>query len=143
GGVSEWEEGRVVGGLVLAALLAFAVYFAQTAHTRAQEVAAANVELKNEIAEREQAEKALRVSEANYRSLVDNAPYGIARVALNGRIVMANPAMVELLGYASAEELQGLDLGRDVYSDPAERARVLALYADRGFLENVEHQWKR
>jgi PAS domain S-box-containing protein len=39
--------------------------------------------------------------------------------------------------------LHGLDLARDVYGDPAERARVLALYADRDSLENVETQWKR
>jgi sensor domain CHASE-containing protein len=96
--MSPLPQVTLVGGLVMAALLAFAVHFAQTAHMRAQEVAAANVELKNEIAEREQAEEALRVSEANYRSLVDNSPYGIARVTLDGRIVMANPVMVELLG---------------------------------------------
>jgi signal transduction histidine kinase len=50
----------LVGGILMAGLLAFAVYQAQTSQLRAQEVAAANEELKKEIAEREQVEEALR-----------------------------------------------------------------------------------
>jgi len=49
-----------IGGLVMAAWLAITAYAAETARLRAQEVAAANDELKREIAGREQAEEALR-----------------------------------------------------------------------------------
>jgi signal transduction histidine kinase len=49
-----------VGGILVAGLLAFAVYLAETSQLRAQEVAAAIEELRKEIAGREQAEEALR-----------------------------------------------------------------------------------
>jgi PAS domain-containing protein len=49
----------------------------------------------------------LRLSEANFRSLVTNAPYGICSCDSTGRILDANPAFVELLGLSSAEELNG------------------------------------
>jgi two-component system, cell cycle sensor histidine kinase and response regulator CckA len=49
-----------VGGILLSALLAFIVYWAETAKIHALETIATNVELKSEIAGRELAEEALR-----------------------------------------------------------------------------------
>jgi PAS domain S-box-containing protein len=53
------------------------------------------------------AQENLRRSELNFRSLVTNAPYGICRCDSTGKILDANPAFVELLGHASADELIG------------------------------------
>jgi PAS domain S-box-containing protein len=64
--------------------------------------------------ERKFIEDAHRRSEASFRSFVENAPYGILRKTLEGRIVQANPALVEMLGYASEKEVLGLNMGRDV-----------------------------
>ena len=47
----------------------------------------------------------VRQSEARYRSLVDNAPYGIGRCRQDGRFTSANPALVRMLGYGSETEL--------------------------------------
>ncbi|HUA16333.1 MAG TPA: ATP-binding protein [Verrucomicrobiae bacterium] len=58
----------------------------------------------------------LRRSELNFRSLVTNAPYGICRCDSTGKILDANPAFLQMLGYNSSEEL----LGKHIY----------ALYAD-------------
>jgi PAS domain S-box-containing protein len=49
----------------------------------------------------------LRLSEANFRSLVTNAPYGICSCDSTGKILDANPAFLELLGLKSADELVG------------------------------------
>ena len=49
----------------------------------------------------------LRRSEANFRSLVTNAPYGICSCDSTGKILDANPAFLELLGLSSADELNG------------------------------------
>ena len=46
------------------------------------------------------AQENLRRSELNFRSLVTNAPYGICRCDSTGKILDANPAFLELLGYA-------------------------------------------
>jgi PAS domain S-box-containing protein len=65
-------------------------------------------------------------SEALYRSLVDEAPIGIVRTTRGGRILNANPALVEMLGCASEDEVRALRLPDDVYARPEERERVLA-----------------
>jgi PAS domain S-box-containing protein len=59
-----------------------------------------------------------------------------------GRLLMANPAIVSMLGYDTVTEVLGLDLLRDVYIDPGERAPVLAEYKDTGFVEGRRVHWK-
>jgi PAS domain S-box-containing protein len=56
------------------------------------------------------AQEGLRRSEVNFRSLVTNAPYGICRCDATGKLLSANPALVAMLGYASASELVGRSL---------------------------------
>ena len=62
------------------------------------------------------AQENLRLSEANFRSLVTNAPYGICSCDSTGKILDANPAFLQLLGIASSEEL----VGQHIYSLYAE-----------------------
>src|SRR5581483_11408886 len=57
------------------------------------------------------AQEGLRRSEANFRSLVTNSPYGICRCDLDGTIVEVNPAFVHMLGYESTSEVIGRNLG--------------------------------
>ncbi len=83
----------------------------------------------------------MRRSEANYRSLVQGAPYAICRISPEGRLLDVNPAMVEMLGYVSADELLAVNLDHDVYRDPGERARILQEHPER--LVGVEAGWKR
>lgn len=57
-------------------------------------------------AERARAEEALRQSAASYRSWIENAPCGILRLdARSSRLLEANQALAEMLGYASPEDL--------------------------------------
>src|SRR5215813_4892016 len=56
------------------------------------------------------AQEGLRRSEANFRSLVTNAPYGICRCDSRGIIRDANPAMIAMLGYTSAFSVTGNNL---------------------------------
>ncbi len=94
-----------------------------------------------DITEQQRAEDAMRRSEANYRSLVEGAPYGIYRVQPDGKLLDVNPALVEMLGYGSKEELLAIDMERDIYRDAEERGRLAEHYPDR--LEGVEVAWKR
>ena len=68
-----------------------------------------------DITDRRLAEDRLRWSEANYRSIVETAPYGIYRSTLDGRFLMANPALVAMLGYNSESELLSLRMTCDLY----------------------------
>src|SRR5215469_10356545 len=59
------------------------------------------------------AQEDLRRSEANFRSLVTNAPYGICSCDSTGKIIEANPAFLELLGLTSPP---GDVIGQHIYS---------------------------
>ncbi|MFY9843113.1 MAG: ATP-binding protein [Terriglobales bacterium] len=61
-------------------------------------------------------QESLRRSESNFRSLVMNAPYGICRCDALGILQDANPALVAMFGYGSAEEITGRHLG-SLYAD--------------------------
>jgi PAS domain S-box-containing protein len=56
------------------------------------------------------AQEGLRRSEASFRSLVTNAPFGICRCDDAGIIREANPALVSMLGYPSPDALTGINL---------------------------------
>jgi len=90
-----------------------------------------------------QAEIELRRSEAQLRSFVENAPYGIARVSVKeDRFLSANPAMVKMLGYKTEGELLALNLSRDLYLEgDSSGFRAQPTRAD--FFRDVEFTWRR
>jgi PAS domain S-box-containing protein len=96
-----------------------------------------------DITERQQVEEAMRASEAEYRELFENAPYGIYRSTPGGRFTSVNPALVRMLRYESAEELLQIDIANDLYVDSAEREQFIRQQYDtaRGFHE--EALWQR
>jgi two-component system, cell cycle sensor histidine kinase and response regulator CckA len=88
-------------------------------------------------------DSALRRSEANYRSLFDQAPYGIVRSTLEGRVLMANSALVKMLGYESEAELCTLDIAKDVYLLAEDRAQVIEECLKKERFEGIVLRWKR
>lgn len=66
--------------------------------------------------------EAVRLSEEKFRSLFENVNEGIYQSTLDGRLLTANPAMVRMLGYASVQELLGVNIARDLFVDPSARA---------------------
>jgi two-component system cell cycle sensor histidine kinase/response regulator CckA len=136
-GVPLKAHGKTIGALVIRSY-ADGVRF----HDRKTEILQF---VSNQVAmaiERQRAEDRLRESEATYRSLVENAPYGIYRSTPAGRFLAVNSAVVRMLGYSSREEVLRLDLSADVYHDPTERARVLRAVADRED-PSVDATWRR
>lgn len=96
-----------------------------------------------DVTDRRQTEEALRRSEESYRQLVERAAYGIYRSTVDGRLVTVNPALVRILGYDSQEELLSVDMARDLYLNPSERARLIEQYRGASAIEGVELAWKR
>ncbi len=64
-----------------------------------------------DLTRQEQAEKALRKSEAIYRNTFEHIQAGIAHLAIDGTITRANTFMCQMLGY-SVDELPGLGLSQ-------------------------------
>lgn len=98
-----------------------------------------------DITEMKRASLALEESGAELRSIVENAPYAIYRTTVEkgGRFIYANPAMVKMLGYNSAQEVLGLNLERDVYFDVQDRTRIIEAMRSQGEYRDLEIRWQR
>jgi PAS domain S-box-containing protein len=96
-----------------------------------------------DITERTQAGEALRRSEANFRSLVENAPYGICRASADGTLLLVNPALVDILGYGSSAELLGANLFTGVFRDPGAQKSLMEQFQSQEKFKDVEVEWKR
>jgi PAS domain S-box-containing protein len=96
-----------------------------------------------DISKRRQAEEALGRSEHNSRSLVEHAPYGICRSNLYGELLDANPALAEMLGYASADDLLGVRSFAAIYADPEQYVQALERFQTRQPFNGIEAAWKR
>jgi PAS domain S-box-containing protein len=69
-----------------------------------------------DITERKEAEAALHASETRFRSIFEGAGIGMALSVPEGRILVANPALEQLLGYAPGE-LEGVRIEDITYPD--------------------------
>jgi PAS domain S-box-containing protein len=96
-----------------------------------------------DVTERKRVEAELQKSEAHFRSLVNDAPYGIYRVTLDGQLLHVNPALVMMLGYGSAEELLRLNVEKDIYRDPQMRRRLIKEHGHKEDFRAVEAEWRR
>ena len=83
-----------------------------------------------DISHQKETEERLRRSEEEYRSLVQGAAFGIYRSTEDGRILDANPALAQMLGYGSVEEVLTHNM-LDLYRSPEDRAALLATGAHR------------
>ena len=95
-----------------------------------------------DMTERKFMEDVQRRSEASFRSFVENAPFGILRTTPEGRIVQANPALVDMLGYDSEQEVLGLSMGTDVYRNPGEHEEATRWSRNQDSVRGIEVEWK-
>jgi PAS domain S-box-containing protein len=94
-----------------------------------------------DITGRKAAEQALEISEKKYRVLIEQSPQGFLVIQKN-RIVFANPAMVEILGY-EIHELIALPPGRvKNLLHPDDRARVWETLQKRMAGEDVPSNYE-
>ncbi len=63
-----------------------------------------------DVTEQVKAREELRESEEKFRTLYENSSVGIYRTTPDGRILLANPALVAMLGYSSYEDLSARNL---------------------------------
>ncbi len=92
--------------------------------------------------ERRAAEDALRNSESKFRGLFENVMEGVYQTSRDGRILVANPAFVNLLGYDSAEEVYQIPAGA-LYWYPSDRETFARRAETQGELRNEEYVMRR
>ncbi len=88
--------------------------------------------------DRAQATEALLASEKRFRAHFDNAPIGIYRAAPDGRILDANQAFVQMLGYSTFDQLSAIVSGLDACRAGAESPPLEA-----GEIRGLETKWWR
>ncbi|NMC14936.1 MAG: PAS domain S-box protein [Chloroflexi bacterium] len=88
--------------------------------------------------ERQQAEMALRESEERFRSVYENATIGIYRTTPDGKILMANPAAVRMLGYESFDELAKQNLEDSRLQTVAQRVKIREELEKEGIAQGME-----
>lgn len=113
----------------------------QVAEGRSIEVVKANHLLRLEIEDRRKTEKALRERESQFRTFFENAIIGIYRTTPDGRILMANQALITMLGYSSFEELQKRNLEEEGFSVEYPRAAFRKKLEAEGQIRGLESTW--
>ena len=95
------------------------------------------------ITDRKKAEAALVESEDRFRSLYENVSIGIYRTTLDGRIMMANTAMVNMLGFDSFEELSLRNLEQEGYEPDYPRTKFLETVENQDNIIVLESAWRQ
>ena len=96
-----------------------------------------------DVTERKRAEESLRRLETGFRSVVEDAPYGIYRASTAGRFLQVNPALQKMLGYDSTDELLAKDLPSQVFRHAGEYQRLTELLARTEEIKDLEMEWRR
>jgi diguanylate cyclase (GGDEF)-like protein/PAS domain S-box-containing protein len=130
------SDGKVVG--------TFAVYRRQTGIPlpKDHELMSRMAQIAGIAIERRGAESALRYSEAKFRGLFESMMEGVYQTSRDGRILVANPAFVNLMGYASAEELYQIPVG-SLYWNAGDRETFVRRVESDGELRNEEYVLRR
>jgi PAS domain S-box-containing protein len=88
-------------------------------------------------------QEALRESENRFRSLFENTTVGLYRTTPEGHILMANPALLSMLGYESFDELRERNLEEEGFEPGYSRAAFRKQLESEGVVRGLEAAWTR
>jgi diguanylate cyclase (GGDEF)-like protein/PAS domain S-box-containing protein len=130
------SDGRIVG--------TFAVYRCHPGipPARDRELMSRLAQISGIAIERRGAEDALRNSEAKFRGLFESMMEGVYQTSRDGRILVANPAFVNLMGYGSAEELYQVPAAA-LYWYASDRETFVRRVESESELRNEEYVLRR
>jgi PAS domain S-box-containing protein len=92
--------------------------------------------------EKKRQREALRAAEQRMRAFFDRVPVGLYRSTPDGRLLDANVALAQMLGYGAREDLLAVT-AQDLYADAADRARWQERLQQHGTLSHFVVQLKR
>ena len=81
--------------------------------------------------------------EQRFKSLFDNAQVGIYRTTPDGRVLAANPAFLQIVGFDSVEDLATRNLEQEGFSPNSPRQIFKDRIAQEGEIRDLEGLWVR
>ena len=110
---------------------------------RTAELRGANERLVLELNRRKLIEEMLRKGAERYKNLFENSPIGIYRTNPDGRILMANPTLVRMLGYNSFNELASSPSKKADYEPTYLKKKIKKRLEKGERVRGFEAKWKR
>ncbi len=96
-----------------------------------------------DVTEQLRSREELRESEEKYRTLYENSTVGIYRTTPEGRILLANPALVRMLGYSTYDELSTRNLEMSGFEPSYERSEFIKTIESDGMVRGLESAWTK
>ncbi|MFO8035058.1 MAG: PAS domain S-box protein [Anaerolineales bacterium] len=129
----EWEHQRVNGENFPATVLLTRVDLGEKRFLQATV---------RDITKRKDTERSLKESEEKYRSLFERVPVGLYQTTPQGKIMDANPALAEMLGYPNRESLLGVKAS-DIFVSDEDRQDQLSILKKEEVLPDYELKLRR
>ena len=95
------------------------------------------------VVEQKEAAYKLEKKEIELKNLFENIPTGVFVSSRNGKFLDANPALLDMLGYANKEEFLNIDIARDLYVKPQDRDAFRRMIERYGHVIDYEVEFKR
>ena len=107
-----------------------------------QQLQEQNLQLQQEITEKQQVEHSRQQAEEKYRSIFENATDGIFQITPNGQYITANPALARIYGYNSPQELMAQlnTTTRQPYVEPTRHQALAALMQQSDTVSDFDSQ---
>lgn len=96
-----------------------------------------------DITQRKIREEALRKSEEQFRTMYENSVVGFYKTSCDGKILMANPTLISMLGYQNIEELSKINLQQSGFSGQEPRSKFQNIIEKYGRVMDLEALWIR
>jgi PAS domain S-box-containing protein len=94
-----------------------------------------------DISDRKNVEQALKESEERYRHMFEHCPVGVGVATLDGHVVAANRAMLDIAGY-TLEGFKKINL-TDTYVNTEDRQALIQILEKNGSVTNFQTRLKR
>lgn len=101
--------------------------------------------VQDDVTERKLSEMKIREAEEKYRQIFENAAEGIFQSTPDGHLKTVNPAMANIFGYSSPEDMLAhvTSIGNQLYVDPDERKQLLEKLTIDGRVIEVDESYRK
>ncbi len=78
-----------------------------------------------------------------YRAIFEHSPLGIYRTTPDGRVIVANPALIQMLGYSTLEEVGARNLENEGFGPTYPRSFFKEMVERKEGVKGLESAWSR